>query len=236
MNNNTITLKIRQRLQKLTSNDSRNIDCWQLVEAFNKFQIDWVRKNSRGINISRQGDEQSISRIDDLQILLKNSPEFSLKKFDGYQETTTTIPEDFLRYKRFIALATTEECEVPRPLKVWLAEEANVDILLSDKNKQPNFDWAETFAVFKGGKIQIYNGGKFIINSLVLVYYRNPVKIQIKGCKDPYSGNVPAVDTECEFNDDLCEVFIEGAANILAGDIENNFQLQRTRENIEKSD
>ena len=35
MNNATIQLKIQQRLNKIASNDYDNIECWQIVEAFN---------------------------------------------------------------------------------------------------------------------------------------------------------------------------------------------------------
>ena len=36
MNNATIQLKVQQRLNKLASQDYDNIECWQIVEAFNK--------------------------------------------------------------------------------------------------------------------------------------------------------------------------------------------------------
>ena len=38
MNNATIQLKIKQRLNKLDSSDYDNIEAWQLIEAFNKGQ------------------------------------------------------------------------------------------------------------------------------------------------------------------------------------------------------
>ena len=73
MDNATIKLKIKQRLNKLASNDYDNIECWQIVEAFNKGQVDWCRRNLHGLNIVKEGDEQSTSRIDDLQVLLVES-------------------------------------------------------------------------------------------------------------------------------------------------------------------
>ena len=70
MNNSTLQLKIRERLNKLASNDYDNIECWQVVEAFNKVQIEWTRRQLRGSNIFQDGDEQSRRRVDDLQRLL----------------------------------------------------------------------------------------------------------------------------------------------------------------------
>ena len=70
MNNATIQLKIQQRLNKLASNDYDNIECWQIVEAFNKGQVTWSRRQLHGLNVKQTGDEQSKRRIDDLQIIL----------------------------------------------------------------------------------------------------------------------------------------------------------------------
>jgi hypothetical protein len=76
MNNITLQLKVKQRLNKLDSQDYDNIQCWQIVEAFNKAQVEWVRRQVQGVNITKTGDEQTKVRIDDLQKLLKE---------DGYR-------------------------------------------------------------------------------------------------------------------------------------------------------
>ena len=36
MNNDTLQLKLKQRLNKLDSQDYDNIEPWQMIEAFNK--------------------------------------------------------------------------------------------------------------------------------------------------------------------------------------------------------
>ena len=70
MLNSTIVIKLKQRLNKLDSQDYDNIECWQAVEAFNKAQVEWCRRQLHGINIVKEGDEQSTRRKDDLQVLL----------------------------------------------------------------------------------------------------------------------------------------------------------------------
>jgi hypothetical protein len=70
MLNSTITIKIKQRLNKLDSQDYDNLECWQIVEGFNKAQVEWTRRQLHGINILKEGDEQSTRRKDDLQVLL----------------------------------------------------------------------------------------------------------------------------------------------------------------------
>ena len=232
MDNNTIALKIRQRLNKLSSNDSSNIECWQIVEAFNKGQTDWCRRDQRGANMDRQGDEQSITAIDDLQPLLTDSPVLAIKDFGTYWETVNPLPSDYMRWKRFKVMATLENCK--GPLKVYLGEESNVELYLQDKDRQPNFGYRETFAVLKNNKIQVYTDDKFDIESLQLVYYRQPRKIQIQNCKDPYTGATSLINVECEFKDDVCEILIDEAAKIIAGDIEAQFQFQRNDKSVKE--
>ena len=74
MLNSTITVKVKQRLNKLDSNDYDNIETWQVSEAFNKAQVEWVRRQLHGNNIFKEGDEFSKRRIDDLQVLLRELP------------------------------------------------------------------------------------------------------------------------------------------------------------------
>ncbi len=235
MNNTLLQLKVRQRINKLASNDFDNIECWQIVESFNKGMIEWCRRNLRGKNPEQEGDEQSTGRIDDLEQLLTYSAVLNLNNRQTFFETVNDKPADYLRFKRFSAKASCDNCEEPRQLVVYLASEADVDILMNDVNKKPSFEWAETFGTFVGNKMRIYTNGEFNVQNFQLVYYRQPRKIQIAGCKDPYTGLTPAADVECEFNDDLTEVLIDECAAIIAGDIENILQLQRNMQNVDKN-
>ena len=70
MNNTTLQIKFKTRLNKLASEDFDNIQCWEIVEAFNKAQLEWCRRQLRGSNPFKDGDEMSKRRVDDLQILL----------------------------------------------------------------------------------------------------------------------------------------------------------------------
>jgi hypothetical protein len=118
---------------------------------------------------------------------------------------------------------------------VYLAEEGNVSVLLRDKLKQPSFEWAETFATLKGGNVNIYTNGDFDIDSAELVYYRQPIKIQITGCSDPYTGVTSTTDVQCEFKDDIIELIIDEAVSILAGDMESTNQFSRGTETAERN-
>lgn len=232
MLNQTILIKVRQRLNKLASNDYDNIQDWQIVEAFNKGQSDWCRRNLHGLNVKQEGDEQSTSRIDDLQPLL-DTVSLVMSERDLFFESVS-LPEDYMRWKR-ISVKAKSECCPSKSIVVYLAEQANRDELLRDRNKKPNFNWGETFAMFEDNKIQVFTNGEFLILSSELTYYKQPIKIQIAGVKDPYTGIVPAVDVPCIFKDDLTEVLIDECAKIIAGDIESQIQMQRQAQTVENN-
>lgn len=218
MTNDTIQIKVKERINKLASNDYDNIMPWQIIEAFNKGVVAWCRRNLMGTNMSKTGDEASKRRIDDLQILLTEKPLQMVKKDLFFQ--SPILPSDYFEWKRISAKAKKDCCD-KRQMMVYLAEEANVDELLRDYNKKPSFEWAETFATVLGNKIKIYTNNDFDIEDATLTYYRQPKKIQIPGVSDPYTGQISSVNVECEFKDDLVELFIDECVKILAGDLED---------------
>jgi hypothetical protein len=120
-------------------------------------------------------------------------------------------------------------------MTVYLAEEGNLNLLLRDKAKQPNFDWAETFATLKGNNVNVYTDGVFNVQQLDLIYYRQPVKIQVQGCVDPYTNTASVVNVPSEFKDDIIELIIDEAASIIAGDIESGNQFSRGSEGAERN-
>jgi len=232
MNNQTLQIKLKQRLNKLASNDYDNIECWQIVEAFNKAQVEWVRRQLHGNNMFREGDEMSKRRIDDLQILLEevNLPGTQL---DNFFESTA-IPSNYMEYKRISAFATSECCPEPRSMTVYLAEEANVDLLMRDPLKRPDYDWGETYCTWIGDDVRVYRRD-FNITSVNLTYYRQPTLIEIAGCQNPYDGSTTTVDVESDFKDDIMEVLLDETAAVIAGDIENFNQYQTNQQDAERN-
>jgi hypothetical protein len=231
MLNSTITIKIKERLNKLDSQDYDNLECWQIVEAFNKAQVEWVRRQLHGINIVKEGDEQSTRRKDDLQILLNTEP-FVIQAHDIYYDGD--VPANYLQWKRVDAYASDDCCD-KRPLVIYLAEEGNLSLLLRDEAKKPSFEWGETFATLKNNKVNIYTNGDFELDSARLTYYRQPIRIQVEGCVDPYTGLPSTVNIESELKDDIIELVIDEAASILAGDIESGNQFSRGTDTAERN-
>jgi hypothetical protein len=231
MLNSLITIKIKERLNKLDSQDYDNIECWQIVEAFNKAQVEWSRRQLHGINLTKEGDEGSTRRKDDMQILLET---FDLNVADKEYYYSASLPVDYLQWKRVDIIAQKDCCD-KRRMTVYLAEEGNLNQLLRDKAKQPNFEWAETFATLKGGKVNLYTNGEFNIQQADLIYYKQPIKIEIQNCVDPYTGVASGVEIECQFKDDIIELLIDEAASIIAGDMESGNQFSRGTEGAERN-
>lgn len=233
MNNQILRLKLKQRLNKLSSNDYDNLENWQIIEAFNKAQVEWVRRMLHGNNLYKEGDELSKRRIDDLQILLTELPLVGTSN-DQYFQTTNFPPANYLEYKRVSTNAVTDCCPEPRSMTVYLGEVANVDLYLRDPLKRPDFEWGETFLTMLNNTIRIYLR-EFTLSNPVLTYYRQPRGIEFAGVLNPYTGVVSAVDVTSEFKDDIVEVILDDAAALIAGDIENFNQMQREQQSAERN-
>ena len=231
MQNSVLSIKIKQRLNKLDSQDYDNIECWQIVEAFNKAQVEWARRQLHGINLVKEGDEQSTRRKDDLQVLLDKK---SLTLSNQLYYYSANIPIDYLQWKRVDVHAHKDCCDKKR-MVVYFASEGDVNLLLRDKLKQPSFEWGETFATLTSNNVNIYTNEDFELVDAMLSYYRQPRKIQIQGCVDPYTGIQSASEITCEFKDDIIELIIDEAASILAGDIESGNQFSRGTEGAERN-
>jgi hypothetical protein len=231
MLNGTVILKVKERLNKLDSLDMDNMETWQIVEAVNKSQVEWVRRQLTPLNPQRQGDEQSRRRVDDLQVLLETVP---LPFIDRESFYGSDLPADYLAYKRIDMKAISECCPKPQPFKVWLAEEVNVTDLLRDPERKPSWDWTETFSTLAGNTAKVWKGD-FTATSIDMTYYRMPRKMQVVGSDNPYTLLPTTAESILEFKEDIVELIISEACAILAGDIESQIQMQRNVQAADRS-
>lgn len=219
---NDVLNKYKARLNKSDSSDYDNLWLYQVEETFNKGILEWIRKQKRGKNITREGDEQTRDLVDDLQPLIKEKI-VSVGRYALYADTNT-LPPDYLYFKRVTPLVTKDACKRKR-IKSYLREEANVDVLLSDWDSQPSFDFEETFHTMLGNKIRIYHNNDFKIEEVILTYYKQPRFIN-------FVRNRPET---LEFKDDVSELMIDEGIKIMASDIgsinEKNLSTERLNEN-----
>ena len=212
-----ISAKIDLRLNKGASGDYDNIWSYQKEEAFNKALNEWVRRQKRGKNVTQEGDEETVDRIDDLQILLKTEPLTTRNK--GLFNQSNKLPSDYLYFKRLTPIVSKDEC-TGFLIKSHLREEANVDDLVT----LPSFEFEETFHTLINNKAHIYHNKAFTIDSVTLTYYRKPKVYSFK-----------KLDTVIEFKDDICELIIDDTCKILASDIESINQKNLAQERAENN-
>ena len=134
-----------------------------------------------------------------------------------------------------VDIDANKDCCDGRRMTVYLAEEGNLNQLLRDKSKQPSFEWGETFATLINDTVHLYTNDEFDIEEASLTYYRQPIRIQITNCTNPYTGVTSTQEVQCEFKDDIIELIIDEAVSILAGDIESGNQFTRTQQSAERS-
>ena len=234
MDNITIEAKINERVNKLDSNDYDNVHKWKIVEVFNKGMVDWCRRQLHGTNTHQTGDEQSKRRIDDLQVLLR-SFELNPKKAELHF-ASTLWPTDYFEFKRVSITGATECCEDNKGWVLYLVEEANIDVLLVDFNRKPNFAWRTSLVTLMGNVVKIWTNDEFEVPKATLTYYKQPRRIEIQGVSNPYNkGVVSTADVESEFKDDIVEVIIDEAVKILSGDVEYLSSIQIADKSVESN-
>lgn len=235
MNNILLQLKIKERLNKVDSDDDNNLFCWQIQEAFNKAQREWVRRQIDGINQKKEGRESSAQKIADLQQLLVNWTSTFVNK--GLYYESCDFPTDYLVFSRISSYAVKKgSCCPPRKLVLYLAEESKVDIYLKDVYKRPSWEYGESFYTLFKNTIRIYtnkgNADSFDkIKDTEVIYYREPRPIKFKNCIDSETGLQITTDVTCEFSDTITELIIDDAAAILSFDLENAPNGQRNQLN-----
>src|SRR3954469_16109046 len=180
MLNNTILVKLQQRLDKLSSGDYQNLETWMYLEAFNKAQIEGIRRQLEGINQTRTGAETTTRRIDDLQFILITTPQTPV---DNGIYWSFPLPTDYLQFNRVSTMGITECCPA-RVINVFPSVEADRDVNLADSGKAPDFDWAQAFCTISNKQVNIYTKDQFDLQDTTLTYYRVPANIEIAGVVD----------------------------------------------------
>lgn len=225
-----VLIKIRERLNKLDSADYYNLECWQIREAFNKAQSEWVRRQLNGKNDQQVGDEETKMGVENVQLILTPT-KLGVKQHSLYAECKA-LPDNCFYIKRVTPIVSNGKCKNKR-IKSTLREEVNVDEYLQDFSLQPSLEFEETFHTMINNKIRVYSNGQFSIDELDVIYYRTPRQIDFQGCE--HIDGKQGVQVDPEWKDDIVELIIDDAASILAGDIESPNQYQLTKQRSENN-
>lgn len=227
-----IALKIKQRLNKGDTQDDENLPPYVIVEAYNKGQLNVVNRLSNKNNIYKTGFESTISRVDELQMLINSEAKvLSTFKKEGYY-LTEEIPKDYLRYIRTSCIAYNKICS-KKEIYIYLQEESNLHTLLTNEFINPSFEWAETIGTITENKIKVFTQDKFEINKVYLTYLRKPINIDLAGYIKQDGTQSSTIDPELP--DDMIEMAIDDACRILSGDMQNQFSNQIAQQNLQNT-
>jgi len=226
----TANLRIENALNKLSTGANQNIASWKKQEAVNKAVLDLCRRQIHGANQFREGKEASVVRVDDLQVLLK------VQKLSGSDKglffLSSKLPTDYFGYSRVTPICSKDTCTNIRIPSI-LIEDSNVDVYLTDGEKQPSFDFEQSFHTLAGGRVRMYHNKDFIVNELELSYYKLPQYIEFPNTPLPTGG--VGKDMEWEFKEDFCHLIIEEAISILAANIQDANTLQVASQKVEQN-
>ena len=228
-----IALKIKYRLNKVDTQDDENISVYNIVEAFNKAQLNIVNRLYGKNNNYKTGIESSRKRVDDLKILLNPDPKIlSVSKKDGYY-LSESLPNDYFHLVRVTCLASRKDCS-KKEIFIYLQEESNLNTLLRNENTNPNFEWGETIGTIVENNIKVFTLDKFEVSKIFLTYLRRPRAIDIPGyIKQDGS---PSTQIDPEMPDTIVEMCIDEAVRILSGDMQNQFSNQISQQNLQMSE
>lgn len=228
MNSFEIPFKFKNRLNKGDSQDYQNIGPTEIQEVINKAALGLARRTLHGFNQFREGKEGSKTRISDFQVLLKT------KRLSGSHKDiffiSGKIPTDYFEHSQVTGIVDKKEC-ISVTIPSDLIETSNVNTYLSSGDKQPSFDFEQSFHTLQENKIKFYHNNDFTVKELEFVYYKKPQFIEIPGAFISTGGI--GKNMEIEFKDDLMEIIIDEAVRIKAEDIESLNRQQLSKQSVE---
>jgi len=228
-----IALKVKYRLNKVDTQDDENISVYNIVEAFNKAQLNVVNRLYGKNNNYKSGIESIRKRVDDLKILLNSTPKIlSVTKKEGYY-LSEDLPKDYFHLVRTTCLASIKDCS-KKEMFIYLQEESNLNTLLRNEHTNPSFEWGETIGTIAGDNIKVFTLDKFEISKIFLTYLKRPRAIDIPGYLK--QDGQPSSQIDPEMPDDIIEMCIDEAVRILSGDMQNQFSNQISQQNLQMSE
>lgn len=214
MNSKIAIQRAKQALEKQDTNAFANLTPWDYEDSFNKGLTDWYRRQDWGTNQRKEGEESSEMITDDLQVFLTRKKLSVIN--DKISSETFKLPPNYRYYNRLAVNATKNDCKNVSIVSKF-RENANVDILLSDWNTSPSFDFEQCFHVLLNNKFVIYTNNDFKVESATIYYFRAPKLISCE-MKD--------LEQEWEVKEDVAELIIDEAIKNIGGNIENSTASQ----------
>lgn len=204
--------KVLLKVNKIDSKDNISIEPGEFVLIYNEQQTKWYK-----LKIKHARSTQEIDYTQDLIVKGKE-----LTNGIVFQERVDfTQPDDLLLHEASISICKKGNCS--RVIYNREVKTANVNVLLSDDNSKPDFDFEQTFLTLAGDKIQVYKSD-FNIDKLIIDYRRLPKNIDIEGYINLDGTQSTNIDPELQ--DHLVNEILDMCAEEILISYENSEGLQ----------
>jgi hypothetical protein len=220
----SILYKVKQKLNKLSSNTHQEIQLEDVLLSANENQIKLIKQKASGIP-SGIGFDGSRKRYEDIQNLVVDfSKSLDLtevnKQLNQWEAALATLDPSYLFYVDSYVLADKGRCK-NRILKVNpdLTKHADILLLLDNTHFKPSFEYQETFNTISSDKISIYTDGTFTPTKLHISYIRYPKTIDKEGYIN-LQGEA-SINQDCELEDYLEDELVDMIVQDLAQYTEN---------------
>lgn len=152
-------------------------------------------------------------------ILVSDLPVSSSESKMNYQDFL--LPKDYFDFSSAYAKASQGECK-DKTIYLYEIKDDDKGELMQDESNKPSFLARESALHVTSNKIKVYKED-FVINKLLLSYYRYPVQIKLKNEEDPESGFNEL------FNPEFDDKFVDRIISIASGEFEANNENQKAQ-------
>ena len=218
----SLLYKIDQKLNKLSSNVHQEIPLEDKILSLNEAQIKLVKQKVDGFSTnSKLGLDAFKKRYEDLQILIEEYEKHKLtltevnKDLNKWSTSVDNLDPKYMFYIDSYVLADKGKC---KDRIIWvnrdLVKHADIQILLTNTNYKPSFEYQETFNTISSDKIEVFTDGTFTPTYLYLSYLRYPEYINKEGYTD-FEGKA-SVNQNSELPDYLEDELVDLTVQALA--------------------
>lgn len=189
MNITEAFIQFRQLVNRNNTNNNVSVDKPRFIQMFNDIQnryLDLLLGKREDDTIRRAGKFFSTSKL-----VLSKTEEIRKEFF---------LPSDYFDLSNIEVKASYKNCK-KQPFHSFEVKTENLQELLNDKYSEPSFKYRETFYHVTGNStISVYKKD-FDIDSVNLLYYRYPNKVDIDGYIKSDESNSENIDPEWEDRD-----------------------------------
>jgi hypothetical protein len=198
------------KINGLDNSSNVDISPGEFIMLYNEQQPKWFS--------SKFEERSSRYAIDEVEGLVELDKTLEIESITG-RYVNCKLPSNYFDHIKTHILASRASC-TEKLLKTHEVKLLELESYLGDHFNSPSFDYRETVITFAGNKIQVYKTD-FEVKSVLMTYYRYPVKIDIAGYK-----HVDGTDSS-NVNPELPDEAVREVLDMCA------LEVQRTFQNVE---